>query len=146
MLELKHTQELMVSQYYKERFIAEYAQLKIRYVKLKSFCQRIEVAQLTGAEEPKHDCPLELLRKQLNVMHDYLEILEMRAKIEHINLDDLEQRLTTKLPEEPNPFTKNTNNNITNNPNSLTLNDELNKAITKEDNVGKKLDITYDNK
>jgi len=141
MLELKHTQELMVSQYYKDRFIAEYAQLKLRYEKLKSFCQRIEVAQLMGSEEPKHDCPLELLRKQLNVMHDYLEVLEMRARIEHINLDNLEQRLTNKITTEPYPFEQ-SNNSL----NNQTLNDELNKDTTKKDNKAKEMVITYDNK
>lgn len=85
-MELKDTQELMVSANYKERFIAEYLQLKIRYEKLKTFCQRIEVAQMTNTEEPRHDCPLGLLEDQLYVMGKYLNLLEKRAILEHINL------------------------------------------------------------
>lgn len=85
-MELKETVEMMNSADYKERFKAEYYQTKIRYEKLKNFCNRIEVAQMTGAEEPKHDCPLELLREQQKYMGMYLSVLEKRAIIEDITL------------------------------------------------------------
>lgn len=62
-MELKETIEGMTSPDYKERFKAEYRQTKIRYEKLKHFCNRIEVAQMTSVEEPKHDCPIYLLRE-----------------------------------------------------------------------------------
>lgn len=86
MNELKDTVEGMTSPDYKERFKAEYHQTRIRYMKLKNFCNLIEAAQLTGTQEPKHDCPLELLRQQQRHMGEYLHILEIRAAIEHVEL------------------------------------------------------------
>lgn len=85
-MELKETIEKMTSADYKERFIAEYQQTKIRYEKLKHFCDVIEASQLAKIEEPKHDCPLALLREQQSVMGQYLHILELRAVIENIDL------------------------------------------------------------
>lgn len=85
-MELKETIELMCSEDYKERFIAEYHQVKIRYEKLKNFCNKIEVETMLGKEETKHDCPLELLREQQKYMGLYLSILEKRALIENIVL------------------------------------------------------------
>lgn len=85
-MELKDTVEGMTSPDYKERFKAEYNQTKIRYEKLKKFCDKIEVAQMTGEEEPKHDCPLELLREQQRAMGQYLHLLELRAVIEKVEL------------------------------------------------------------
>ena len=88
MKELKDTCSCMVSDDYKERFIAEYWQTKIRYEKLKHFCNRIEAAQTINAEEPKHDIPLHMLRYQQEIMGHYLHILEVRAIIENIELGD----------------------------------------------------------
>lgn len=85
-MELKETIELMCSENYKERFIAEYHQVKIRYEKLKNFCNKIEVEEMIGKEVTKHDCPLELLREQQKHMGFYLSILEKRALIENIVL------------------------------------------------------------
>lgn len=85
-MELKETVELMNSDDYKERFIAEYHQVKIRYEKLKNFCNKIEVETMLGKEETKHDCPLELLREQQKYMGLYLSILEKRALIENVEL------------------------------------------------------------
>jgi hypothetical protein len=84
--ELKEKVELMNSEDYKERFIAEYHQVKIRYEKLKNFCNKIEVEEMLGKEVTKHDCPLELLREQQKYMGLYLSILEKRALIENIVL------------------------------------------------------------
>jgi hypothetical protein len=92
-MQLKDTTEMMQSADYKERFKAEYLQLKIRYEKLKAFNTRIEAANRTAfmgalsVEMPKHDCPEELLRQQQAVMGEYLHILEVRAVIEGISLD-----------------------------------------------------------
>ena len=80
------TVEDMLSGDYKKRFYAEYWQLKIRTEKLKVFCRKIQAAQITGTEEPAHDCPLDLLRKQLRTMEEYLRILELRAEIEKVDL------------------------------------------------------------
>lgn len=85
-MELKETVELMNSEDYKERFIAEYHQVKIRYEKLKNFCNKIEVEEMLGKEVTKHDCPLELLREQQKHMGFYLSILEKRALIENVEL------------------------------------------------------------
>ena len=85
-MELKETVEKMTSTDYKERFVAEYQQTKIRYEKLKHFCDVIEASKIAKTEEPKHDCPLQLLREQQTVMGQYLHILELRSVIENIDL------------------------------------------------------------
>ena len=83
---LSDTCAYMESVDYKKRFIAEYYQTKIRYEKLKAFCNKIEAAQLMIAPEPEHDCPLHLLKDQQRAMGEYLHILEIRAVIEDIDL------------------------------------------------------------
>lgn len=92
-MELKDTIKNMTSEDYKERFIAEYQQTKIRYEKLKAFNTRIEAARRTSYEAdckkiafPKHDCPDDILREQQSFMGQYLHILEVRAVIEGIEL------------------------------------------------------------
>lgn len=96
-MELKDTVEMMQSADYKERFIAEYQQTKIRYEKLKKFNTIIEAAYRTECERPDtkkvamptHDCPADLLREQQNAMGQYLHILEVRAVIEGIDLNSI---------------------------------------------------------
>ncbi len=93
-MELKDTVEMMNSDDYKARFVAEYWQTKIRYEKLKAFNNKIEAACRTERDHPvvqiapmpKHDCPADLLREQQSVMGQYLHILEVRAVIEGIDL------------------------------------------------------------
>ena len=85
-MELKDTVSGMLSDDYKERFKAEYFQTKIRYERLKAFCNRIEAAQWTVGEAPKHDCPFDMLRDQQRAMGEYLHILEIRAEIEEVEL------------------------------------------------------------
>ena len=85
-MEPKETVEKMTSADYKERFVAEYQQTKIRYEKLKHFCDRIEASQISKIEEPKHDCPLTLLIEQKDLMGQYLHVLELRAVLEDIDL------------------------------------------------------------
>lgn len=90
-MELKDTVEMMNSPDYKERFIAEYRQTKIRYEKLKAFNNKIEAAIMTfpcekKVEMPKHDCPADLLLRQQRIMGEYLHILEVRAEIEGVKL------------------------------------------------------------
>lgn len=96
-MELKDTVELMQSSDYKERFIAEYWQTKIRYEKLKHFNNIIEASRATintdsmvtdvMVVEPKHDCPRFMLEDQQHIMGQYLHILEVRAVIEGIDLN-----------------------------------------------------------
>lgn len=93
MKELKNTVALMNSEDYKGRFKAEYYQTKIRYEKLKAFNTKIEAAEHMRyadkrMEEPKHDCPIELLMQQQSIMGEYLHLLEVRAVIEGISLDE----------------------------------------------------------
>lgn len=94
-MDLKDTVVLMNSENYKERFVAEYWQTKIRYEKLKSFNNKIEASQRVRFQgnsstvmvtEPKHDCPAEMLCEQQRTMGEYLHILEVRAEIEGIDL------------------------------------------------------------
>ena len=94
MMELKDTVTMMNSEDYKERFKAEYYQTKIRYEKLKAFNNKIEAAERTeymakAVAMPTHDCPADLLREQQAHMGQYLHILEVRAVIEGIELDNL---------------------------------------------------------
>lgn len=86
--ELEATVDLMLSVDYKARFVAEYRQTKIRYERLKNFCNHIEAAMSHPGkvDMPKHDCALELLREQQRAMGLYLHALEIRAVVEHIEL------------------------------------------------------------
>ena len=91
-MELKETINGMTSADYKERFKAEYYQTKIRYNKLKNFCTEIEASEGypdLKLECRKHDCPFEVLREQQRIMGEYLHILELRAKMEHIDLQEV---------------------------------------------------------
>ena len=85
-MELKDTIAGMKSEDYKQRFVAEYRQTKIRYEKLKEFCNKIEAEELMGKEPPKHDCPLYLLQTHKRNMGMYLHDLEIRAIIEDVKL------------------------------------------------------------
>ena len=81
-MELKDTIDLMNSEDYKERFIAEYYQTKIRYEKLHKMFIKYEAKTLNF--EPK--CSLELLTEQAEHMGLYLKCLEIRAEIEGVDL------------------------------------------------------------
>lgn len=83
------TVTLMLSPHYKDRFVAEYRQTKLRYEKLKAYCNRIEMAEThpKKVEMPPHDCNTELLSSQLFYMRNYLGTLEKRAIVEGICLD-----------------------------------------------------------
>lgn len=83
------TVRFMLSADYKDRFVAEYRQTKIRYEKLKAYCNRIEMAMMhpSKVEMPPHDCDLELLRQQQHYMGCYLGTMEKRAIVEGICLD-----------------------------------------------------------
>lgn len=83
---LVNTCKLMVSHNYKERFVAEYYQTKIRYNKLHKMVIKYEAGTLDF--EPK--CSLELLTQQASYMGQYLKCLELRAEIEDINLEKYE--------------------------------------------------------
>lgn len=82
MKELKDTAEMMVSSDYKERFKAEYQQVRIRTEKLQEVLYRLD----SGVLDFKLSCPRFILDEQLDVMYRYLSILEARAQIEGIDI------------------------------------------------------------
>ena len=79
---LNDTISLMQSVDYKERFLAEYYQTKIRYNKLHKMIVKYEAGTLDF--EPS--CSIELLPEQAKAMGEYLHRLEIRAEIENIEL------------------------------------------------------------
>lgn len=81
-MELKDTIEMMNSADYKERFKAEYQQVKIRYTKLHNMIVKADAHTLDFTPT----CPLDLLREQKATMGKYLYCLEVRAEIEGIKL------------------------------------------------------------
>ena len=90
-MELKKTVKLMLSEDYKERFKAEYWQTKERYERLKHFNNKIKANMETPWNPPcpdlEYDCSRELLLEQQRIMGEYLNILEIRAIIEKIDLN-----------------------------------------------------------
>ena len=82
LMDLIETIDKMCSNDYKERFVAEYCQLKIRYEKLKSF----NTKRAAGVLNFEPSCSVEVLRKQQSLMGQYLEVLEIRALVEGVEL------------------------------------------------------------
>lgn len=89
-MELKDTVALMTSDNYKDRFKAEYYQLKIRYEKLAAMLPRYEAGIDVGVEDKylgfSPDTALYTLKKQAKAMRKYLYYLEKRAALEDIEL------------------------------------------------------------
>ena len=81
-MELEETANLMVSSDYKERFKAEYYQLKIRLEKLKCMLQKWDNGEINFTPS----CPRSVYDVQVKSMQDYLAILEARAVIEKVEL------------------------------------------------------------
>ena len=81
-MKLKDTVEMMNSNDYKERFKAEYAQVVIRYKKIKNMLDKWDKNELTFTPT----CPRSTYNIQINAMTDYIAILEARAVMEHIIL------------------------------------------------------------
>lgn len=81
-MELKDTIDLMQSDDFKERFLAEYQQVKIRYDKLDDMIVKYEAGTLQFAP----NCSLELLKEQKKHMGCYIRCLKIRAEIEGIDL------------------------------------------------------------
>ena len=81
-MKLQDTIKMMDNADYKERFKAEYYQLKIRHEGL--------VRMLKGYREGTLNftpsCSYDLLHAQLVYMECYMNVLEERAKIENIEL------------------------------------------------------------
>ena len=80
--ELKDTIDLMNSSDYKDRFKAEYWQVKIRLEKLRKMIAKWQAGTLGFTPS----CSLELLEEQVEPMQNYLDTLEVRAEMEGISV------------------------------------------------------------
>ncbi len=85
-MELSETTVGMLSPDYKERFIAEYEQLEIRFLKLLKMINAWDVGRL----DFKPTCPREIYEIQLSGMMDYRRALIIRAQLEGIELPKVE--------------------------------------------------------
>ena len=81
-MELKDTVEMMLSNDYKERFKAEYWQLKIRHDKLQKMVDNWEKLDFTPT------CSYSTYVCQLLAMEDYMGLLKSRAEQEEVELGD----------------------------------------------------------
>lgn len=79
---LAETVNGMVSEDYKERFIAEYQQLVIRYNGLKNMLDKWDKNELPFTPT----CPRSTYNMQIKAMTEYIAVLEARAVMEKINL------------------------------------------------------------
>lgn len=82
-MELKETVEMMCSGNYKERFKAEYLQLKIRMIGLNNMLEQYKEGTLTFTPS----CSYDLLKGQFKAMDLYASYLEERAALEGVELD-----------------------------------------------------------
>lgn len=80
-MELKDTIKLMESDNYKDRFKAEYYQIKIRKEKLQKTLDNWEYLSFVP------NSPKRYLKYQLDIMAEYMQILEQRAEKDDIQLD-----------------------------------------------------------
>jgi len=82
-MKLNETVELMNSADYKERFKAEYLQLKIRMEGLSAMLKKYKDGTLNFTPS----CSYDLLNAQFKTMDLYASYLEERAEIENIDLE-----------------------------------------------------------
>ena len=85
LMELLNTISPMVSADYKERFLAEYLQDRIRYEKLLVMVEKWDKGELNFTPT----CPREIYDRQLKAMKEKLDILEERAKLEGVELGEM---------------------------------------------------------
>lgn len=84
-MELKDTVEMMNSDDYKERFKAEYNQVVIRYKKLAAMLTKWDKGEL----EFTPTCPRSTYNMQIKAMTDYIAVLEARAVMENVMLEEI---------------------------------------------------------
>lgn len=77
---MEETAEMMKSDNYKERFRAEYLQLRIRLNRLLNMVEAWDQGKLDFTPT----CPRSTYDLQIRAMSDYVAILEARAKMEGI--------------------------------------------------------------
>ena len=75
----------MTSEDYKDRFVAEYYQLKIRTDSLENMLTKYKNGTLSFVPT----CSYDLLYNQLKGMWHYMSCLEQRAKVENIQLEEV---------------------------------------------------------
>lgn len=80
--EIREIAHLLMSDDYKQRFVGEYWELKLRLEKLQAMIRKHSLGVLGF----KPDCPISTLRDQASIMSSYLDILEERAIYEKIDL------------------------------------------------------------
>lgn len=81
-MELKDTVAMMTSSDYRERFKAEYAQLCIRFEKLRAMLEAWDAGKLSFMPT----CPRSTYNIQVRAMVDYMAALEARAVMEGVSL------------------------------------------------------------
>ena len=84
-MKLADTVEMMNSYDQKERFKAEYAQLVIRYYGLRNMLEKWD----NGTLEFEPTCPRSTYNLQIKAMTDYIAVLEARAVMENVDLEDV---------------------------------------------------------
>ena len=85
MKNLSDTVFLMESADYKNRFLGEYLQLRIRMEKLSKLLAEYRVKMATGESIP-YKCSYNMLEDQLYAMEQYRRSLEERAIVEDIDV------------------------------------------------------------
>ena len=83
-MKLSETVEMMNSADYKERFRAEYFQLKIRVNGLKNMLDKWDKGELDFTPI----CPREIYNEQMEYMMNYMTVLANRAYLEHVDLSE----------------------------------------------------------
>lgn len=76
--------ELQKSEDYKDRFLAEYWQVKLRYDKLHKMLVNYDAGALSF--EPTN---IDVLRQQAAAMGKYLYVLEVRSVLEKVDLQEM---------------------------------------------------------
>lgn len=84
-LTLNDTVDGMVSNDYKDRIVAEYQQLVIRYNGLKKMLENWDKNELSFVPI----CPRSTYNMQIKAMADYIAVLEARAVMENIDLQEV---------------------------------------------------------
>lgn len=84
-MELADTAEMMMSKDYKGRFRAEYCQVVIRYQKLKAMLEKWDNGELNFTPT----CPRSTYNIQIKAMTDYIAVLEARAVMEDVDLQEV---------------------------------------------------------
>jgi hypothetical protein len=79
--DLEDTVELMTSNDFNDRLVGEYLQLCIRKKKL----QKIIEDTAKGKTRFRLNCTSELLEKQLEIMQEYIKVIEQRFVLEQID-------------------------------------------------------------